>query len=309
MKGVIVLVGCGAIGSTAAPQLTRLGRLRIIDRDVVERKNLTTGFAEGDIGKAKATVVAGRLRGRDVFVSGGMGRAAAGKQANFSVEGVVAELNSETVSLLEGAAVIVDGTDNMETRLLINDWCVKHRVPWVYGGVAGLDGAGGVFSGRPCFRCVFPSGGGENCETAGADRRTVELVAGWQTKQVKQLVEGNGRAGVFFRVGEQEEWDVQKDENCECCAKQLFPFLAKRPARVTELCGSGFLVSGRKPDWDRLRKRLEREGNYRIVTGDKDVLSVVVEGKELTVFRDGRVLVRGVTAGEAKRVAGLLFKA
>src|SRR3989338_1858196 len=116
MKGVIVLVGCGALGSVAAPQLAVLGNLRIIDRDVVERKNLTTGFAEGDVGKAKATAVAERLKGDGFGDEGGTagklngdgglvaGGAAAGKQANFSVEGVVAELNSETVSLLDGAA-------------------------------------------------------------------------------------------------------------------------------------------------------------------------------------------------------------
>ncbi len=281
MERVIVLIGCGAIGSASAPQLAGLGKLRIIDRDVVERKNLGAGrFTEADVGQAKAAAVAGRL-----------------EQNGFFAESFVAELNSETVSLLEGAAVIVDGTDNMETRLLINDWCVKNRVPWVYGGALRAEGAGAVFLGRPCFRCVFPAGGGETCETAGVDRRTVEQVAGWQAEQVNGVLEGKRRNGLFLTVnGERgEELEIERSEGCECCEKRTFPFLEQKPARVRELCGSGFLVDAGRGV---VEKFFEKEGK-------KEVVTITKGAAELVVFRNGRVLVRGV-ANAAEALAVLM---
>ena len=162
--GFAVVVGCGALGTIISSALVRagVGRVRVIDRDFIEYHNLQRQllFAERDIEEnlPKATAAERHLR-----------------EANSAVvvEGVVADFErTNAEKLVEGADVIVDGLDNFETRLLINDVSLKSGIPWVYGGAIGSSGMTATFlpTERPCFRCLVnspPVGGTLTCDTPG----------------------------------------------------------------------------------------------------------------------------------------------
>src|SRR5205814_1159858 len=160
----VAIVGCGALGSFQAEALARAGagQLTIIDRDFVEASNLQRQwlFEEADAEAALPKAVAAQ-------------RALARVNSGVRVCGIVADLAPSNIDeLLEPADLILDGTDNFETRYLINDYCVSRRRPWIYGAAVGSYGLTmPVFPGdHPCFRCVYPEppdGAQPTCDTAG----------------------------------------------------------------------------------------------------------------------------------------------
>ncbi|KUK63721.1 MAG: UBA/THIF-type NAD/FAD binding protein [Desulfotomaculum sp. 46_80] len=161
----MVIIGCGALGSIAATALTRagVGKLKIIDRDFIEYHNLHRQilFNEDDISNHLPKAIAAQRRLKKI-------------NSSVEVEGVVSDVNVSNIEkLVQGADMILDGLDNYETRFLINDVALKHKIPWVYGGVISSYGmCMNIIPGKtPCFRCVYPKipGSGRifTCETAG----------------------------------------------------------------------------------------------------------------------------------------------
>src|SRR5579872_40161 len=181
------VVGCGALGSFHAAALARagVGRLTIIDRDYVEPGNLHRQwlFDEADAAEAlpKAAAAARRL---------------AAINSGIRVRGVIADLTAENVEdLLGDAGVIVDGTDNFETRYLVNDFAVSRGIPWIYGAAVGSYGlAMTVIPGRTaCLRCVYPeppSGVQPTCETGGVLNVAVSTVASIQVADALKILSG-----------------------------------------------------------------------------------------------------------------------
>src|SRR3990172_3182555 len=165
LESSAVLVGCGALGTTVANLLVRagLGRLRIVDRDFVEPSNLQrqTLFDEADAREALPKAVAAERKLRAI-------------NSGVTVEGVVADLTPENVEeLLQGFPLVIDGTDNFETRFLVNDAAVKLGVPWIYA--AGVASYGVTMTVRPgesaCLACLLEERAGhgvdETCDTVG----------------------------------------------------------------------------------------------------------------------------------------------
>src|SRR5947209_12391133 len=160
----VVVVGCGALGTTAAEQLARagVGHLTLIDRDIVELSNLQRQvlFDEEDDRANLPKAVAGERRLRRI-------------NSNIQIQGIVTDVNQENAQELLHADLILDGTDNAETRYLINDVAVKQGLPWIYAGCVGTEGrVMAVMPGRTaCLRCLFPQapriGEMETCDTAG----------------------------------------------------------------------------------------------------------------------------------------------
>ena len=147
-KSRAVVMGCGALGTNALSFLVRagVGQVLVVDRDIVDLSNLQrqTLFTERDVGRPKAVVAKELLHeiNSDVDIDG--------KAVDVS------HLNIE--KLVKGATVVLDATDNMDTRFLINDACAKHGVPWVYAGAVGVTGmVMPVVPKGPCLRCVFPA--------------------------------------------------------------------------------------------------------------------------------------------------------
>lgn len=295
-----LLVGCGALGTAIADLLVRagIGFLRLVDRDLVELSNLQrqTLFDERDAreGWPKAEAAARRLR-----------------EVNSEVEldPRVADAGvDELPELARDVDLVLDGTDNFETRYLLNDLAVREGKPWIYGGAIadhGLEMA--VIPGRTaCLRCVFPeppSGGAPTCETAGVLGPLTVLIASLQATDALKILSGHADA-VGSELLQIELWSrriqtlrIPRQVDCTCCAHGEFPFLDSAAAmtRAESLCGRNTvqLRPGRPTrfDLDALARRLEGEGLP--VERSRFWLRFGAEELEVTAFPDGRLLVHG----------------
>jgi len=301
----VLIVGCGALGCAQADLLVRagVGRVRIIDRDVVEPTNLQrqTLYAESDIGNAKAYAAADRLRAVNSAVT---------------IEPFASDLTPDNVEeLAEGCQVILDGTDNFETRYLLNDLSVKLGVPYVYGGVIASRGMAATFvPGRtPCLRCVLseppPVGSVPTCDTAGVFGPTVSIVAAQQVADAMKvllnlqdllsnsMLDFDLLANVRRRLKLADLASSQAD--CRCCGQRRFDLLdGASAARAQPLCGrmAVQVTPGGSADvgMDELGRRLMTHGPCRRV--GPLLKAVASEGErrfELTIFPDGRAIIAG----------------
>lgn len=298
--GRVLVVGCGALGTVAVDLLARagVGHITVVDRDFVELSNLQRQllFDEADAAAGTPKAVAA---------------AAAVTRINSEVEvrPVVADVTPDNVErLVEDAQVVLDGTDNFETRLLLNDVCVKRGVPWIYGGAIGSTGMSmTVLPGEtPCFRCTFPrrpaAGAIATCETAGVLSSTVVIVTALQFTEVVKLLVGDrehlNKGLVAFDVwSNQHERAIQPARNpdCPCCGLRQFEFLEARvTSRTASLCGRNAVqVSPGHPmklDLAELGRRLDGVGP---VSSSPYLVRLTVGAHELTIFPDGRAIVKG----------------
>lgn len=290
-----LVVGCGALGTQAAELLLRAGveTLTLVDRDLVEETNLhrVALFTPDDLGRPKAEAAAEALH-----------RIAPDAVVSPHVAHLGPDLAEE---LIAPADVVVDGLDNLETRYLVNDACVKHRVPWVYTAVLGMGGMTmPVVPGRgPCLRCLFPDppppGAIPTCAEAGILGPVPAALAALQAARAIQILVGSADLvpGRLLRLdlwtGQAETTRVERAADCPCCGKGQFEFLAE-PSPTSILCGDTVQVLPRGRgdlDLEGLAARLAPLGKARVQGG---VLVAAVEGAQLTVFRDGRALVKGV---------------
>jgi len=297
----VTVIGCGALGGAGVALLARagVGHLRVADRDVVELSNLQRQllFEEADAAEGAPKAVAAA-------------RAVARINSEVEVEPVVTDVTAANVEgLLDGAEVVLDGTDNFETRYLVNDACVKAGLPWVYGGVVGATGM--VMPVRPgasaCFRCLYPeppaAGTVETCDTAGVLGASVAAVAAEQWIAVVRIL--LGREAGLYRLSAFDLWtgdhhaaEVPRREGCPCCGGRRFEFLeARATSRTAALCGRDAVqVSPAAPqrlDLAQLAERLGGAGELRARTAH--LLRFAAGGHELTVFQDGRAIVKGTS--------------
>ena len=294
------VVGCGALGSMIATHLVRsgVGMVRVVDRDFPELNNLHRQmlFTEADVAARtpKAAAAAAHLREMN---------------SDVQVEGVVADVNPFSILAFgEGLDLLVDGTDNFATRFLLNDYAVERGVPWVYGGVIGASGMTLTIvpGDGPCLRCVFrelpPPGSVPTCDTAGVLSTAVAVVASIQANEViKLLVEPAARSRGLLTV---DIWDLrfellplERDADCPACGRRLFPFLAAAGEPVvTGLCGQDAVqvvpCGAGTLDLAALEDRLAAVGPTR---RNAFLVELDVEGRTVTVFADGRAIIKGVS--------------
>lgn len=297
----VAIVGCGALGTAQAELLARagVGFLRLVDRDYVESSNLQRQllFDERDAeeGLPKAVAAARRL----ALVNSGV-----------DVDAAVADLTAANVEdLLGDVGLILDGTDNFETRYLLNDFSVSARVPWIYGAAVGSYGIRmAVIPGRTaCFRCVYPeppTGVQPTCETAGVLGPVTVAVAALQAADALRMVSGHADevsgaittldvwAGAVRQVAAPE-----RDPACPCCVQRKFVYLEGRRRAPISLCGRNAVQiheRSRPVDLAGLARQLEpvAAGAVRF---NEFALRAAVEDCELTVFPDGRAIIKGTT--------------
>ncbi|HXK00996.1 MAG TPA: ThiF family adenylyltransferase [Verrucomicrobiae bacterium] len=290
----VAIAGCGALGSFHAAALARagVGKLTIVDRDYVESSNLHRQwlFEEADAAEALPKAVAAERR---------LGRL----NSDIRARGVVADLTASNIEELLGSArLILDGTDNFETRYLINDFAVSKGIPWIYGAaVASYGITMPVIPGHTaCLRCVYPNppeGAQPTCETAGVLNAIVSAVASLQVADALQiLVSGTVPARIttidVWAGGIRQIPGPGRDADCPCCARREFPFLEESlPAPVT-LCGRNAvqIQGGRTIDLAELGIRLAPLGEVR---ANEYAVRFLTAPYELTVFADGRAIVKG----------------
>jgi molybdopterin/thiamine biosynthesis adenylyltransferase len=300
----VALIGCGALGSTVADLLVRsgLGQLTIADRDYVELHNLQRQslFDETDVREhiPKAAAAARRLSAIN---------------SEVSINPIIADVNGGNIEqIVRDADLLVDGTDNFETRYLINDVAVKHNKPWVYGGVIASYGMTmTIVPGETsCLRCVFPeqpeAGSAPTCDTAGVIAPAVHTVASLQVSEILKLIvrdhENLNRDLIAFDL-----WAVSFDRistgsprpDCPTCGSRQFEFLDRAAAsRETVLCGHDAVQVLVQPpvtlDLDALGERLSAAGD---VMPNRFLLKFTDRAteRELTIFPDGRAIVKGTT--------------
>ncbi len=286
-KSHVVIVGVGALGSVVADLLCRagVGKLTLIDRDYVEKHNLQRQslYTEADIGQAKAVAALDHL-----------------KRINSTVKLLshVTDLYYENVALLQGD-VVVDGTDNMETRFLINEYCNKNKIPWVYGSAIRDEGYVKAFvPGQPCFRCLFgPVSGLETCDTSGVMNSITHLIASLQVSLALRLLLGKQPAPDLFHVNAWvpsfEQLTVKKSSSCIVCKGTYECLSGKHQTPLIKFCGSShYQIRGKPVSLTLLAKRLKGSSNF----------GTCLRFGSLTIFPDGRVLIRAAGEDEARRL-------
>jgi molybdopterin/thiamine biosynthesis adenylyltransferase len=300
-----VVVGCGATGSAVASLLARsgVGTIRIIDRDFVEASNLQrqTLFDEADARESLPKAIAAARR-------------IAAFNSQIVVEPQVVDLTPENIEvLLEGAALILDGTDNFETRYLINDYSVKNSVPWIYAAAVGSYAATlNVLPGNTaCLACLFPDspqGTFETCETAGILNSAVNLVASIQASESLKILVGAEdkirRTLLSFDVWTNEHAEVRAGQpraDCRACGQRDFIHLEGKGRPHITLCGRDSVQiheRHRPVDFHMMNERLKPHGKVR---HNDFVLKFWREPYEMTLFPDGRAIIKGTTdAGVAR---------
>jgi adenylyltransferase/sulfurtransferase len=303
----VTVVGAGALGSLLAETLTRagVGRLTLVDRDYVEPSNLQRQslYSEDDAARGLPKAVAAEARLRAV-------------NSEVLVQGRVADFAADNAAaLVDGASLVLDGTDNFEARFLINDACLRAGVPWVYGACVGAHGMALLVRPRvtPCLRCVLAEkpapGSGPTCDTAGVIAPIVQVVAGIQAAEALKLLAGREEAAlpglvtVDLWAGVFEVMDLRgRAPWCPACREARYDYADAAAAPAAVLCGRDAVQlrarPGERVDLESLAGRLRAAGE---VTANPHLVRFRTAGTELVVFGDGRAIVKGVKdAAEAR---------
>jgi adenylyltransferase/sulfurtransferase len=314
----VLLIGCGALGGHLAEQLVRsgVGHLRLVDRDIVEWSNLQRQvlFDEQDAREGLPKAIAAVTRLKKI-------------NSEVEIDPIVADVHAGNIEELchldpslriQDSALrtqlLLDGTDNVQTRYLINDVAVKHSIPWIYGACVGTEGRmmpilPGV---TPCLRCIFsePPSAGElpTCDTAGVLGPAAAVVAAMQAAAAIKILTGNLPA-ITHELTQVDLWSHRfrsisvedgRRSDCIACGQRQFEFLADRSAELaTALCGRN-AVQIRPPasspiDLKSLAQRLSSAGEidqtrYLLKCRLREDQTI-----QLTVFPDARALIHGTS--------------
>jgi molybdopterin/thiamine biosynthesis adenylyltransferase len=291
------IVGCGATGSALASLLARagVGNLRLIDRDYVEPSNLQRQvlFDEADAAESVPKAIAA-------------GRRIAQFNSQIVAEPFVSDLTPKNIEeLLSGVELILDGTDNFETRYLLNDWSVKSSVPWIYVAAVGSYAITmNIVPGQTaCLACVFPQAPGgtlETCDTAGILNSAVNLAASIAATEALKFLTG-ARRHLRTSLLSHDVWLNQRAEiaaqtprpDCVACGQRRFQRLSGTGRPHITLCGRNSVQiheHDRPIDLADMRKRLEPHGSVR---HSDFALKFKKEPYEITLFPDGRAIIKG----------------
>lgn len=293
----VFVLGAGALGGVLAQNMVRsgVGRLVIVDRDHVDWTNLPRQVLFEDR-HAQAGTLKAHAAQETLQRMGGP----------THIEAIAAHVDAENLpELARGCDLLLDGSDNLETRYLLNDYAVRHGVPWVYAGVIG--GGGLVLPiapGRgPCLRCLFPEppppGSLETCDTAGVLMPAVGAIASFAAGLGLRLL--TDPEGLTPRLLELDVWhgevralSLPAHPDCPTCARAEFPYLdTPLSERTLSLCGRNTVqVRGRGEalDMERMYDRLQELANVQRMG---PVLRAELEGHRITLFPDGRALIEG----------------
>lgn len=298
-KSKVAVVGCGATGSALTSLLTRagVGQVRVIDRDYVEPSNLQrqTLFEESDAAESlPKAIAAARAIGRF--------------NSEVVVDARVADLVPSNVQeLLGGCDLILDGTDNFETRYLINDFAVANGIPWIYTAAVGSYGVCmNVLPGETaCLSCIFPEPPGgtvETCDTSGILNTAVNLVASISATEALKLLVGDRdrmrRTLLSWDVWTNDRAEVSARRarpNCQTCGERDFVHLRGEGRPHITMCGRNSVQiheRHRPVDFRELSAKLQQHGNVRY---NDFVLKFCRDDYEMTLFPDGRAIIKGTT--------------
>jgi len=305
----VMIVGCGALGTVLANNLCRagIGRLVIADRDYIELHNLQRQmlFDEDDIARRVPKAIAAAEKLRRI-------------NSDVLIEALVEDINADGIdALVQATDLVLDATDNFETRYLLNDVCIKYQRPWIYSGVIAAQGITmNILPGdTACLRCVFPEmpppGTTPTCDTAGVLNGIVGVIAGIAaTETLKILLKSDTTSrdlvsldlweNVFDRI------ELPRQPDCPACGQHHYEFLeGLTGTNSTSLCGRNAVQvrphSGKnkiKLDFSTLAERLRLVGEVHY---NEFLLHSLIDTYELTVFPDARAIIKGTDDEQVAR--------
>lgn len=322
-----VVLGCGALGCVVADMLARagVGHLVVVDRDYIELTNLQrqTLFDEADVADAVPKAIAAKRRLAEI-------------NSAIDVTAIVDDINSANIErIADGADVLIDGLDNFETRYLANDVAVKNGIPYIYGAAVGTTGMAftvlphtpgaawrnGDDYASPCFRCLFEEapapGTSATCDTVGVIGTAVGIIANFEATETLKILTGNydrvSRTLLNIDLWTNEIHTLKVSNaydkgNCPCCKQRRFDYLdGKSGSNAATLCGRNAVQLRHRQDtedvdFDTLAERLRLHG---AVTANEFMLRARITDAdtpyEITLFRDGRAIVKGTDEPAAAR--------
>ncbi len=292
----VAIIGCGALGTIIATSLVRagIGKVRIIDRDFIEYHNLQRQvlFDEEDIKAQLPKAIAAERHLRKV-------------NSSVEIEGVVADVNYASIErLVAGVDLILDGLDNLETRLLINDVSLKHEIPWVYGGA--ISSAGMTMNiippKTPCFRCLRASptskGIALTCDTAGVISPAPFIIGSLQTAEAMKILVGAEEINLDLIIidawkDEFNRFKIGRRADCPACRGEYEFLEARFGTRTTSLCGQNAVQvlnpEVREVSFEMLATHLRPVGE---VSYNEFMLRFRADNHEMVIFPDGRAIVK-----------------
>ena len=311
-----LVVGCGALGSVIANTLARagVGKLRIVDRDFLELNNLQRQvlYDEDDVAAGLPKAIAAKNRLARI-------------NSGIEIDAIVADVDHTNIErLLGGVDCLIDGTDNFETRFLLNDAAVKLGVPWIYGGCLGAEGQTlTILPGEtPCLRCLMPEppppGTSPTCDSAGILATIISVIASLEANEALKILSGHveaiSRTWTVLDLWDNTLRQIKLDSvspgsaraaDCPCCGRREFPWLSgERGSHTAILCGRNSVqlsFPGREAvSLDGLADKLSAVGQ---VTRNKYLVRAAIGDYQLTIFPDGRAVIGGTEdIAEAKSV-------
>jgi len=312
----VLLCGCGALGSVIANTLVRggVGKLRLVDRDFVELNNLQRQvlFDEADVAAQTPKAIAAAEKLRRI-------------NSTVEIEPIVADVDpSNIVGLCDGVDLILDGTDNFETRFLLNDVSQKLGIPWVYGGCIGAEGQTmTIVPGETaCFRCVMteppPPGTSPTCDTAGITAPIINVIASIQAMEGMKIIAGKRdairRTLLVFDLWDNAVREIKLDGlresgDCPTCGHREYPWLeGDRGGRTAVLCGRNAVqisgAPGTKLSLDAMAQKLATVGT---VSRNPFLVRATIGEFVITVFPDGRAIIGGTDDIPTARAAYAKF--
>jgi adenylyltransferase/sulfurtransferase len=290
------IIGCGALGNAIASCLARagIGKIVLVDRDIVELDNLQRQmlFDENDVGEPKATRILMKLENIN---------------SDIELSALIEDVNPSNIEdIIKGSDVVLDGTDNMETRYLINDACIKNKIPWIYGGAISTVGMSlNIIPEQTCcLACVFPSlptiGTLPTCDTVGILNSVPLIIGAIQSTEAIKLLLGKeiNRDLIVYDIWTHDFQGIKvhKNEKCTCCGQRDFKYLnADQMDLTTVLCGRDAVqvkpISDMSASLEELSKRLAAAGEVNRFSSH---LIFKPEKYEFYIFKNGRAIIKGV---------------
>lgn len=298
-KSRVAVIGLGALGSVSANLLARagVGFLKLIDRDYIEINNLQRQvlYDENDLAENLPKAVAAKKK-------------LEATNSDIKIQADAADLNAQTIgTLLESIDLVIDGTDNFETRFLINDFCLKKRIPWIYGGAVGTEGMSYVIlpNEGPCLRCLFGEAPAtenvQTCDQVGILAPVAHLISSFQAIEAIKILAGH-KESVDRQLWKVNLWDRQfKSINlehlnqCTGCQGKEYPYLERaKGSTAVSLCGRNavqiYQRESRPVNLTQLASKLKNEGEVSV---NDYLLRYRLSPYEITVFPNGRAIVKG----------------
>ena len=308
----VSIVGIGALGTTVLDILARagIGKIKIIDNDIVELNNLQrqTLFNEKDINKLKVEVAKEKIK----LIN-----------SEIEIEDFSEELTHLAINILKDSDLIIDCTDNIYTRFLINDYSRKNKTPWIFGSVIESKGMTCNFTNEtPCFSCIFPEPNEEltKCEESGVINTIVHSIAAIQATEAikiltnqdynKELINYNIWTNNLIKI------KTKKRENCPTCNKN-YEYLEGKKLKTQSNEQNKMIVRQCKtkgalevlPDKNIQLKLDQLKGKY-VITADLPILVMLkYQSYDITCYKNGKIIISNCKSHEeAEKITNKIYE-